>query len=83
MLQYPQNRADHIGDRDPGHPLPAIARFSAKAQSERQQHLFQRPAVFAESGAETHMHRSDSGSGCRLRRRFPLAAQLGRKLLSR
>ena len=67
----------------PGHPLPAVAQPSARAQLEGQRHPRQRPAVRREDDSESQAHHARAEFGPARGFRFPFAAKPGKKIVSR
>ena len=71
--------ADHVLYINPTHPLPPVANLSTYAHLERRQHFSERAARGAEHDAGAHLHGTDTSVGGSLRRRLPLAANLGQE----
>ena len=70
------DRADHVVDRDPAHPLAPAAERSARAEEEGRQHPRERAAGGSEHDAESRIHHPDAGRARGLGRALPVASQL-------
>ena len=73
------NGAYHVVERDPTQVLGAVADYAAEPEPERQQHLFERAAVWAEHDADSQPNDARPGRGEGLHRGFPFAAHVGQK----
>ena len=79
-VQHESQRTDHVDERDPAHPLPAIPEPAPCTESEREQHLRERTAGRIEHDADAQMHHADARVPCRRRRRLPRLAHLGEEV---
>ena len=61
-------------------PFPSLA---AQADAERREHLLERSVAGAQHHAEAKMHHPNAGLNGRLRRRFPLLTDVGKKTRTR
>ena len=73
------DRANHVLNVDPAHPLPTVSNLSADAHLEGRQHFAQRSTVRGQNDPGTHLDGADARMGCGLRRGLPLAANVGEK----
>ncbi len=71
------DRADLVVDRDPAHPLPAVAGPATEPELVERQHLAERTTLRRQHHAGAQMGDAHAGRGGRGRARLPCRADLG------